>query len=63
MHPGKQKAHKITTVIKKKGLWNIRLEKQEMQVSFSFKKKKQKKTSQITNYSIFVKPALTNATN
>lgn len=43
MHPGKQKAHKITTVIKKKGLWNIRLEKQEMQVSFLFKKKKTKK--------------------
>ena len=62
MYLGNQKAHRITTgIFFKKDSWNVRLEKQEIQVSFLFSKKKE--TSKITNYSIFVKPARTIATN
>ena len=51
MYLGNQKAHRITTgIFFKKDSWNVRLEKQEIQVSFLFSKKKKLQKSQITQY-------------
>lgn len=65
MYPGKsESSQNHHSVFFKRDPWNISLEKQEIQVRFLLKKTKQKsKTSKITSYPTFGKPALTNATS